>query len=107
MSTLVEIAEGWTDELGPFTLEADGSPVDLTGLTVSLVLRGRDGTLVTTTDDTRIDDDPTSGKVYYTPDATDLSAAQSPYTLRWQVTDGDGIVFFPNGRADALVVYRA
>jgi hypothetical protein len=105
--TLVEIVEGWTDEIGPFTPKADDVAVDLTGLTVELILRSKTGALVETTSDARVDDDPTTGKVYWTPDAADLSAAQSPYTLRWKVTDDSGVVFFPNGRADELVVHRA
>ncbi len=103
-----DIVEGETIERGPFTLEADGAPVDLTGMTIALVLRAKDGTLVETAGDTRIDDDPATGRVYWTPDATDLSWQQSPYSLHWQVTDSDGkVVFFPSGDAARIAVYRA
>jgi hypothetical protein len=106
--TLVEIVEGWTDEIGPFTLKADDVAVDLTGLTVELIIRSKNGALVETTSDARVDDDPTTGQVYWTPDAADLSYADSPYAIRWKVTDGDGnVVFFPSGAADHIKVYRA
>lgn len=107
MAKLLEIVEGWTDELGPFTLKADGTAIDLTGLTVELVLKGRDGVAVTTTGNTRVDDDETTGQVYYQPDADDLTNVGSPYTVHWKVTDGAGdVVFFPNGAADSIVVFK-
>jgi hypothetical protein len=103
-----DIVEGETIERGPFTLEADGTAIDLTGLTVTLVLRDREGSLVSTSGKTRVDDDPTTGRVYWTPGATDVSAAKSPYEMHWSVEDGDGAkAFSPNGRADGLSVYRA
>lgn len=107
MAKLLEIVEGWTGELGPFTLKADGVAVDLTGLTVELVLKDRNGTAVTTTGDTRVHGTPTTGQVYYRPDEDDMTNALSPYTVHWKVTDGSGYsVFFPNGAADTLVVFK-
>lgn len=107
MAKLLEIVEGWTGELGPFTLKADGVAVDLTGMTVALILKDRSGAQVITTGDTRVDGTPSTGQVYYRPDADDMSNALSPYTVHWQVTDGSGyVVFFPNGAADTIVVFR-
>lgn len=48
---------------------------------------------------------PATGKVRYTPDAADLSAASSPYTARFKVTDSAlKTAFFPDGIADRWVV---
>ncbi len=107
MAKLLEIVEEWTGELGPFTLKADGVAVDLTGLTVELVLTSRNGDAVVTTGDTRISGTPTTGQVYYRPDVDDMTAALSPYTLHWKVTDGSGYtVYFPNGAADTVAVFK-
>lgn len=107
MAKLLEIVEGWTGELGPFTLKADGVAVDLTGMTVGLVLKKRAGETVSTLGNTRVDDAPNTGRVYYAPDADDMVNALSPYTVHWQVTDGVGkVVFFPNGAADTIVVFK-
>mgnify|MGYP001324403865 CR=1 FL=1 len=105
MATLLTITEGWTQELGPFTLEIDDVAVDLTGWTVALILREKNGTQVASPD-TRVDNDPTTGDVYWTPDGTE-AAAESPYSLHWQVTDGDGkVVYFPNTMADKVIVVK-
>ena len=107
MAKLLDVVEGWTDELGPFTLKADGVAVDLTGMDEELILRDKDGALVTVAGTTRIDGTPTTGKVYFKPAAGDLLNSKSPYKLHWKITDGAGdVVFFPNGAPDSLVVYR-
>jgi hypothetical protein len=41
---LLSIVEGWNGAL-PFTLNADGAGIDLTGLTVAIVLRNAAGDL--------------------------------------------------------------
>lgn len=107
MAKLLDIVEGWTGEIGPFTLKADGTAVDLTGMTVELVLKDRSGTAVTTSGDTRVHGTPTTGQVYYQPDAADMTSAASPYSVHWKVTDGSGyVVFFPNSAADTIVVFK-
>ena len=107
MAKLLDIVEGWTGELGPFTLKADGTAVDLTGMTVELILKDRSGTVVTTSGDTRVHGTPTTGQVYYQPDAADMTSAASPYSVHWKVTDGSGyVVFFPNSAADTIVVFK-
>lgn len=105
-TTLLDIVEGWTGELGPFTLRADGVPVNLTGLTVELLIRpwNRQGRFSETDGDVRVVAG-TGGQVYYAPDASDFSAAEGPYEMRWRVTDSDGfVVFFPNGEGDYIGV---
>lgn len=106
MAKLLDVVEGWTDELGPFTLKADGVAVDLTGMTVALVLTDVLGATVTIAGSTRVDSDPTTGKVYYQPTAADLTNALQPYKLRWRVTDGADVVFFPNAAADTIAVFK-
>jgi hypothetical protein len=107
MAKLLDIVEGWTGELGPFTLKADGTAVDLTGMTVELILKDLSGTVVTTSGDTRVHGTPTTGQVYYQPDAADMTSAASPYSVHWKVTDGSGyVVFFPNSAADTIVVFK-
>lgn len=75
------------------------TPVDLSGLTVGLLLKDRTGATVTTTGDVTVIT-PASGLVKFSPDSTDLLASLSPYTARFQVTYGDASVrYFPQGPA--------
>lgn len=114
---LVDIVEGWTQELEPFRLWSDGAPVDLTGLTVDLVVKDKDGTDVPITrSKVRVDSDQTwdavtetggRGKIYLTPTDGPFTNALSPYTIRAKVTDGSGkIAFWPNGAPDTIVVFK-
>jgi hypothetical protein len=111
----LDISEGVTTELGPFILQktVDGivSALDLTGCTVTLKLRAPDGTYEDTAGETRMDADPTTGKMYWTPDAGDIVATRTPYTvysMRWHVDDGAGAVLpVPLGEPDYLRVFKA
>jgi hypothetical protein len=48
---------------------------------------------------------PVDGTVRYSPDSADLTAAGSPYNVRWKVVDANGLIdFFPDGVADRWVV---
>jgi len=107
MSTLLSIATGWTDTL-TFTLKADGTAVDLTGLTPTIVLHDPSGALVQTTGTVTVLNQTTNtGQVTYDPVANDFSLA-GKYAVRWKVVDGAGaVVYFPNGAADTVVVYQA
>lgn len=83
----------------------DLQPVDVSGLTVDLVLKDKTGTLVTTTGDVAIVSGP-AGTVKYTPDSTDLDAALSPYSAKFKVTFGDGSIrFYPQGPPMTWKVY--
>jgi hypothetical protein len=108
MAEPVKVVEGWTDELGPFTLLSDGVALDLTGKSVVFHLRDKNGVVVAFTGTTRIDGTPTSGKVYYKPTMTDLLSGKSPYEYHWQVTDGfSNVVFYPSAtNGDKIVVNR-
>ena len=88
-----------------FKLLVDGVAADLTGKTVALILTGRDGVVVDTVGDVSVTGVLT-GEVRYSPDSTDVPAANTPYTARWAVTDGAGkVVFFPSGAADRWNVF--
>lgn len=107
MAKLLDVVEGWTDELGPFTLKADGAAVNLTGLTIEPILKDKNGDQVTIeASQYRIDGTPTTGKVYFTPATGDLLNSLQPYKLRWKVTDGSDVVYFPNAAADTINVHR-
>lgn len=96
------LVEGWTGNCD-FTLLADGAAIDGAGLSVTLVLRDRNGGVV-----------PVSGKVdwlvaasgtvRYSPAAEDLKAARAPYQARFKVNDGTRDVYFPNREADVWQV---
>jgi hypothetical protein len=105
MAKLLDIVEGWTAELGPFTLKNDGGALNLTGLTVVPLIRDADQRLITFAGTSEKDADQTTGRMYLTPTAADFKAARAPYTLRWKVTDSDGkVVHYPNGEADTIEV---
>lgn len=105
MAVVAEVVEGWTSRL-TFQLEEDGVDLVGTGLTLSaLDIVGSDGTAVTTTSDFGWLSQ-AGGTVYYDPDGTDLRADNSPYRIRYQLTDGSGkVAWHPNGRADEIVVH--
>jgi hypothetical protein len=119
MSALFEVTEGWTGLLSPFTLNVVTAgvttPLVLTGLTVAAILRDASGTLVAAGGVvTPLNQVTNPGQVSYAPVATDFvftgtgHTRRQSYTLHWKVTDGAGkIVFFPNGAADEVSVYRA
>ena len=76
------------------TVKRDAVALDLTGATLELVLRKRDGTDVTTTGDLVAANQSVSpGVVTWTPDATDFSAAE-PLSLRLKVTDSGGAIAY-------------
>lgn len=106
MAVLTNIVEGWTGRL-EFTLKADGTAINGTGLTLSdCLVTGKDGTEVTTTGDFGWLVQ-ASGTVYLDADAADFAASKSPYKVRFKVTDGTGkVVYFPNAAADTITVHR-
>jgi hypothetical protein len=111
MALLVTIVEGWTDELGPFTLRKNGQPINLTDITVTLRLRPVQGTVYSdTVGDVRVEADQTTkpGQVYFKPDANDFSARKSPYSVRWQLVDASNNTrYIPNSKApDTIEVVK-
>jgi hypothetical protein len=86
-----------TTESMTFQLRAAGAAIDLTELTVGLVLRRLDGTLVDTAGKVEVFD-PDLGTVQFTPADGDFEPEGMPYESRWSLTDADGRVgFCPNG----------
>ncbi len=104
---LVSIVEGWTGAL-PFTLKADGTPVDLTGLTVRIILKGQDGTVFKNTSSGLTVTGSTSGQLEYAPCSSSgdlFLASQTPYRVRFSVTDATpDTVYFPNDEEELIEV---
>jgi hypothetical protein len=104
---LISIVEGWTGAL-PFTLLADGSPVDLTGLTVQIVLKNAAGDVVKDTSSGITVTGSTAGQLEYAPSSSsgDLFLANStPYRLRFRVIDAlTKKAYFPNDEEDLIEV---
>lgn len=104
MAIEVPIVEGWTGQLD-LQLLADAVAADLTGMTVTLVIKDKGGNSVTPGGTVTVVD-AANGKVRYSPVSNDFFVAKSPYSVRWKVVDGSNkTVFFPSGKADQWVVY--
>jgi hypothetical protein len=107
MIPLMSVVEGWTGAL-PFTLLADGSPVDLTGMTVHIVLKGADGTVVKDTTAGITVTGSTVGQVEYAPSSSSgdlFLVTQTPYRIRFRVTDAvTKKVYFPNDEDELIEV---
>lgn len=84
-----------------FQLLEAGSPIDLTGATVTLLLSDKTGTTVTSPGTVSIVDE-TTGKVQLAPtDANVFVAANGPYLARWKVVDSGAKIFYvPSGPRD-------
>jgi hypothetical protein len=102
----LEIVAGWTGPVD-FALKSDGAPINLAGITVTMLLNGNDGVSVDTVGDVAVLD-PVAGTVRYIPDASDLSSAKSPYRARFRLTDGTGaVVYVPSSGRDVWKVVAA
>lgn len=103
----MSIVEGWTGAL-PFTLKAAGEPFDLTGYTVQIVLKSRDGTVVKQSSSGITVTGSTSGQVEYSPASSSgdlFLAVNTPYRVRFKVLDFAGkFVYFPNDEEDLIEV---
>jgi hypothetical protein len=125
---LIKAVEGWTGALD-FMLDADGSPEDLTGMAIVLIMTHQDGTafsiqgsVAPVLPQTGTD----KGKARFSPHADDLlpvaikdvtaslkvSDAAGSLTYferrgRFRVTDGGGkVVYFPSGEPDIWRIYK-
>jgi hypothetical protein len=102
--TEVPIVQGWTGNLD-FILEANGAAYDLSSASaVSAVAHrtGRSDAVVVDRAATVLD--AAAGKVRFTPQSSDFTAKDGPYELRFKVTLGGQVVFFPNDSAIRLKV---
>jgi hypothetical protein len=99
-----EYTQGWTAPI-EHTLEHDGASFDATGMTPSLVLKDKNGAVIAFTGTVAWAAAATS-RIRFSPAATDLLAAGSPYTLHWKVTDAEGkIAYYPQGAPITLKVH--
>lgn len=91
----LDIREGWTERIKYALTINDGTVLDMTGFTVALVGVDRALTALVFSGSVGIET-AALGVVYFDPAVTDLSASNSPYRLRWKVTDTSGkIAYFP------------
>ena len=96
----LDIVQGWTEAI-EYQLSADGSPVNLNGMTVVFLLYPTFATTPKTLTGSVALTDAAAGKVTFTPGASDLKAADSPASIRWKVTDtGGNVAFFPRDLAE-------
>jgi len=104
---VVNVVEGDTALLAA-TIQVNGAALLIQDFTVALVARKKDGTVKTLAGVAANNDDGTvgnRGKVQFSPAATDFLVAESPYAVRWKITDGGlKIAHFPGGAADAIRV---
>lgn len=95
---LLTSVEGTTSGL-QFQLLAAGSPINLTGSTVTLFLTGSDG--IDVNSPAVAITDTVNGKVTYTPLAGDLTSMRSPYAARFKIVgSGGNVQFCPSGYRD-------
>ena len=97
---VITIVEGTTSDLR-FQLLQDGLPIDLTGVTVALLLADRTGAPVSSPGTISMVDE-SEGKVQLVPSSTGVFvASKGPYHARWELTDGSGKVsYVPSSARD-------
>lgn len=98
----IRIVHGWTGPLD-FQLMTNGSATDLTGSTVTLVLEDANGDAIVYTGVVSVQEAAT-GKVRFTPAATDIAFVNGTMRARWKVTTGSQVVYFPSGNPDLWTV---
>ncbi len=101
------IVAGTTSDLRFQLLEA-GSPINLLGCTVALLLSDKSGNTISSPGTVLIIDS-AEGKVQLTPSGTTVFvSANSPYTARWKITDASGkISYVPTGSRDIWEIVGA
>lgn len=109
MAVIMDIVQGTTARR-TFILKRGGAEIDLTGLTLTMQLRGHgESTYVDTAGDTTPDPDQVTnkGKVHWNADAADLDYTKSDYAVRFKVVDGSGLVdFWPDAEPEFIRVHR-
>lgn len=103
--TKVGIVEGWSAPLD-FELLNDGSPQNLTNMTLTGVAYNRVGIAVDLSSDVTILS-ATAGTVRLTPDTGDFVRDGSPYDVRFKIVDSSTqSAFFPSDESILLIVRR-
>ena len=99
-SPVITIVEGTTADLR-FQLLQDGSAIDLTGVTVTVLLADRSGAPVSSPG-TVSTVTATEGKIQLVPtDETVFVASRGPYHARWKLVDGSSkISYVPSSSRD-------
>jgi hypothetical protein len=94
------IIQGTTTPLRFQLLEA-GSPINLLGATVEIMIADRRGTSVTNPGTVTVTN-ATNGKVEFVPaNATVFSSSNGPYSIRWKITEsGQTVYYVPSGARD-------
>ena len=98
--------EGWTKRI-EYDLKKGVIPAtfNAAGMTVETILRDHTGTEVIEGGTTAWVDQANS-RVGFTPLATDLTVARSPMRVRWKVTAGAEVEFFPKGDPEEWVIHQ-
>lgn len=100
MAEQLDLVQGWTERI-IVELSADDAVQDLTGMTVQLQAWSRGRLLTLSGISGALSGSESDGKVYFDPASSDLTAARSPLSIRWKVTDGSGkVAFFPKDEPD-------
>lgn len=95
-----QLIQGTTAAIQFQLLEA-GSPIDLTGCTVTLLLSDKTGTTISSPGTVTVNT-AAEGKVQLAPASiTTFDSTISPYTARWKIVDGSGKIYYvPTGPRD-------
>lgn len=98
------IVEGTTSEI-TFQLLEDGSPINLSNITVELLLADRTGTAIANPGTVTVID-AANGKVQLTPaGASVFDSGSGPYHARWKLTAVSGkISYVPSGPRDIWMI---
>jgi hypothetical protein len=104
--TTYTLVEGWTSPIDCILL-ADGVAISLQGVTVDLLAYANTRNQLNVLGTVSVVD-ADAGIVRYTPTADDvlLLASNSPISVRWELTDSNGIKYVPNGLLDRWVINK-
>ncbi len=101
---MIEIVEGWTAPID-YQLLDGAAPVDLTGATVVLSVLDRTGSPMSVSGSLSIVD-AVQGKVRFTPSAGAITAVNSPWQVRFKVTLGNAVSYYPGGIPEIWIIRR-
>ncbi len=99
-----DIVEGSSNNV-QFQLLDNGVPIDLSSLTVTLLLEDRTGTVVSSPGTVTVTD-AANGKVQLTPTSTSVFVASNgPYYARWKLVDVfNKVAFVPTSTRDVWAI---
>lgn len=91
---MIHLHAGWTEPIND-QLFADGVAVNLTGMTVAIVIQDAAGNTLSVAGTVSIPD-PTNGKVRFAPNSGAITAVGSPWRVLWRVTSAGKDAYFPS-----------